>query len=168
MFKSFFSHLDTSNPTFAELIKKMYTKPIELMKDLIKLIPNNNEFVILDFFAGTGSTGHSVLKLNEEDGGKRQFILCTLENDDETNIGIDLCYERLTRIMQGKNANGKDVKDSIDYFTKHTSNKPFGGSLDVYRLKSLDCSLLTKSKIYDEINEENYEMKFKNKQEKIN
>lgn len=51
-------------------------KPIKMLKELINYHPNKNA-VVLDFFAGSGSTGHAVLELNKEDGGKRRFILCT-------------------------------------------------------------------------------------------
>ena len=53
-----------------------YPKPLSLLKWLISLHPNKNA-IILDFFAGSGTTGHAVLDLNKEDGGHRQFILCT-------------------------------------------------------------------------------------------
>jgi len=51
---------------------------------------------ILDFFAGTGTTGHAVLDMNKEDGGQRRFILCT-NNRDENGIHkicTDVCYPR--------------------------------------------------------------------------
>jgi adenine-specific DNA-methyltransferase len=51
-------------------------KPKELIKYLVKF-GSNVDSIILDFFAGSGTTGHAVLELNKEDGGNRQFILCT-------------------------------------------------------------------------------------------
>jgi len=51
-------------------------KPLEYIKDILRISTNQNS-VILDFFAGSGTTGHAVLGLNKEDGGHRQFILCT-------------------------------------------------------------------------------------------
>jgi adenine-specific DNA-methyltransferase len=51
-------------------------KPTRLMKQLLRLSKNKNALV-LDFMAGSGTTGHAVLDLNNEDGGQRQFILCT-------------------------------------------------------------------------------------------
>ena len=53
-----------------------YPKPVTLIEYLLTLIQNRN-ITILDFFAGSGTTGHAVLDLNKEDGGHRQFILCT-------------------------------------------------------------------------------------------
>ncbi|WP_416373388.1 DNA methyltransferase [Mycoplasmopsis cynos] len=70
---------------------------IELIKLLLKLHLNKNSR-ILDFFAGSGTTGHAVLELNKEDGGNRTFTLVT---NNENNIGIDVNYERLYRINHG-------------------------------------------------------------------
>ena len=53
---------------------------------------------ILDFFAGSGTTGHAVLKLNAEDGGNRRFILCT---NNENNICEEVTYERIKRVIEG-------------------------------------------------------------------
>ncbi len=62
---------------------------------------------ILDFFAGSGTTGHAVLQLNKEDGGNRCFILCT---NNENNIAKDVCYPRVSKIIKGyKNADGEKV-----------------------------------------------------------
>lgn len=57
-------------------LKNMFPKPINLIKYLLK-ISTKIDSVVLDFFAGSGTTGHAVLELNKEDGGHRQFILCT-------------------------------------------------------------------------------------------
>jgi adenine-specific DNA-methyltransferase len=54
-----------------------YTKPIELIKRLVKLSIESND-IIIDFFAGSGTTGQAVLELNKEDSGKRKFILVQL------------------------------------------------------------------------------------------
>ena len=63
---------------------------------------------MLDFFAGSGTTGHAVLELNKEDGGHRQFILCT---NNENNICRDVTYERLRRVINGYTTpKGKEVE----------------------------------------------------------
>lgn len=54
----------------------MRPKPSMLIKTLIQLA-SNKDSIILDFFAGSGTTGQAVIQLNEEDNGKRKFILCT-------------------------------------------------------------------------------------------
>lgn len=71
-------------------------KPLALISCLISLISAKNT-TILDFFAGSGTTGHAVMKLNAEDGGKRKFILCT---NNENNICREVTYERIKRVIE--------------------------------------------------------------------
>ena len=76
--------------------KKVFNnpKPLELIKDLIYIAGDKNA-MILDFFAGSGTTGHAVLKLNEQDNGKRRFIMCT---NNEDRICDKVTYERMKRL----------------------------------------------------------------------
>lgn len=53
-------------------------KPAKLISHLISVSTNEND-IILDFFAGSGTTGHAVMQLNAEDGGNRKFILCQID-----------------------------------------------------------------------------------------
>lgn len=55
-----------------------YTKPSKLIYNLTKAL-SDDDFVVLDFFAGSGTTGHAVMQLNAEDGGNRKFILCQID-----------------------------------------------------------------------------------------
>lgn len=68
---------------------------------------------ILDFFAGSGTTGHAVLEMNKIDGGNRQFILCTNnENNNGGNGGVadSVCYPRIKKVIKGyKNKKGEKV-----------------------------------------------------------
>ncbi|MCV3754361.1 site-specific DNA-methyltransferase, partial [Ureaplasma zalophigenitalium] len=75
-----------------------FPKPYQLIKYLINLITNKNAR-ILDFFAGSGTTGHAVMELNREDGGNRTYTLIT---NNENKIGDEITYERLYRINHGK------------------------------------------------------------------
>lgn len=84
-----------------------YPKPIELIEHFIRLSLLKNE-IILDFFAGSGTTLQSTMRINAEDGGKRQCILVT---NNENNICEDVTYERNKRVISGYK-NAKDV--SID------------------------------------------------------
>ncbi len=70
-------------------------KPVDLIKDLI-LLCGHNDAIILDFFAGSGTTGQAVMELNEIEGD-RQFILVT---NNEKNIMDDVCYPRLFKVMK--------------------------------------------------------------------
>ena len=60
-------------------------KPVALIKSLINMCPKKDHQVILDFFAGSGTTGQAVLELNKEDNGNRQFILCQIDASKDTN-----------------------------------------------------------------------------------
>ena len=54
-----------------------FPKPVSLIKALLNLGTNQSS-IVLDFFAGSGTTAHAVMQLNSEDGGNRRFIMCTL------------------------------------------------------------------------------------------
>jgi adenine-specific DNA-methyltransferase len=77
-------------------------KPIEFLKYYLKIGSANKNALVLDFFGGSGSTGHAVLDLNQEDGGNRQFIICTLGAEEvkgkETKIMEDVCLKRFKNI----------------------------------------------------------------------
>lgn len=72
-------------------------KPIRLIERVLKLA-SKKDSIVLDFFAGSGSTGQAVLKLNAEDGGCRQFILST---NNENGICEEVTYERIKRVING-------------------------------------------------------------------
>ena len=55
-----------------------FPKPFSLIKYLVNMTQDKND-IILDFFAGSGTTGHAVMQLNAEDGGNRKFILCQID-----------------------------------------------------------------------------------------
>lgn len=80
-------------------------KPLELLTFLLKFGQPNAK--ILDFFAGSGTTLHAVMQLNAEDGGKRQCILCT---NNENGICENVTYERNKRVIEGyTKPNGEEV-----------------------------------------------------------
>lgn len=74
-----------------------YAKPVELVHDLV-FMSNHPDGVILDFFAGSGTTLHATMQLNAEDGGHRQCILVT---NNENNICEEVTYERNKRVING-------------------------------------------------------------------
>lgn len=123
-------------------------KPIELVKLLILMHPNKNARV-LDFYAGSGTTGHAVLELNRQDGGNRTFTLVT---NNENNIGIDVCYERLYRINNGKSTNNtKDFK-WID------KNEPYKSNLDVFNVNYYSTKLFNDKNTNQDLKKEFIEM----------
>jgi len=131
------SFIDNSNMTtntsafeikelFGEAIFS-YSKPKNLIKFLLEVYQNKNA-TILDFMAGSGTTGHAVLELNKEDKGNRKFILCTnnelngfekelkekgMSEKEIQEYGIcrRVTYPRIEKVIKGykKNGNGEKV-----------------------------------------------------------
>lgn len=92
-----------------------YPKPIDLIETLIDST-KLNEGVILDSFAGSGTTAHAVLNLNKQDGGNRKFILIEMEDYSEI-----ITAERVKRVINGYGENKNLVEGT-------------GGSFDFYEL----------------------------------
>lgn len=91
-------------------------KPVELIKYLLSIKNkkrDDNKLIVLDFFAGSGTTGQAVMELNKEDDKERQFILVT---NDENGIMTDVCRPRIEKVIKGFN-----------------DHKPLGGSVKYYK-----------------------------------
>jgi hypothetical protein len=84
-------------------------KPVDFIKFLFSIGSLKKDAIILDFFAGSGSTGHAVMEQNSIDNGKRQVILCT---NNENNIANDTTYPRLSNVIKGYNQN-KNQKEIL-------------------------------------------------------
>lgn len=126
----------------------------------------SNDSVILDFFAGSGTTGHAVLELNKLDNGNRIFILCQLNEKTETTpngIAYDVTSKRLKRIMTG------ECYDGSRNFKWADENEPYGGRLDVYEIAEVsNASAIQGETPFDVIDETLYgKEKFKTAREKI-
>lgn len=165
-------------------------KPISLIEFLTNMVNLGDDLVVLDFFAGSGTTGHAILDLNKQDEGNRTFIVCQLDEDLDTAFKkntieknkktisnqISICNainrphylseitaERLRRVMKGESLNGS--KD-FEWIKK---NEPYGGNLDVYEIESVANFEWTGGKTpFDVIDETLYgKEKFKTIKEKI-
>lgn len=148
--KVFLSEVSSQLPNYTSIIgEKIYTrdgtgefdnlfgtkyfdfpKPSKLIKELINQVCDNLEnSLVLDFFAGSGTTGHAVMQLNAEDGGNRKFILCQIdepikEDKPAYKFCIDnnlppvissITIERLKRAGEKiKNSLNRDLPDSRD------------------------------------------------------
>jgi len=93
-----------------------YPKSIFTIIDILKITTSvNSNDLILDFFAGSGTTGHATLELNKEDGGNRKFILV-----EQLEEHIKVCKERIQKVMQNEN-----IKDDFVYLELMKWNENF-------------------------------------------
>lgn len=91
--------------------KKVFdtTKPVAIEKFLLNLgVYNKKDAIILDCFAGSGTTGNAVMEINKEDNGKRKFILCT---NNQSEICEKVTYEKIKKLIYGYKFIGK--KNSV-------------------------------------------------------
>jgi adenine-specific DNA-methyltransferase len=72
-------------------------KPVRLIKRILEISTKKNS-IVLDFMAGSGTTGQAVLELNSSDKGSRKFILCT---NNENKIAEDICQPRILKVIGG-------------------------------------------------------------------
>lgn len=149
---------------------KMRPKPSSLIATLIQL-SSFDDSTILDFFAGTGTTGHAVDLINKIFGGKRKYILCT---NNENNICTEVCHPRIEKVIKGykKNGNGEKVEGlggNLQYFktamVKKSNNK------DQVRLNlTKECTemLCVKENIFNlEMEKEDFKIYSSNKNDKF-
>ena len=125
--KSLFYKPEYSSGNGTAMMKEIFAskvfnnpKPIQLLKDIISLSTKQND-IILDSFAGSGTTAHAVLALNKEDGGNRKFILIECKDYADT-----ITAERVRRVINGvENAKDKILKEGLSgSFTYCTLGEP--------------------------------------------
>ena len=113
-----------------------YAKSIGLLDRLIKIGNANKSDIILDFFSGSATTAHAVMKLNAEDGGNRKFIMVQLpEKTDEKSEAYKAGYENICEIGKERiRRAGKIVKEE-------NADKEGIDKLDIgFRVLKLDSS----------------------------
>ncbi len=128
-----------------------FPKSIWAVKECIESATNDQNALILDFFAGSGTTGHAVLELNKQDGGNRKFILCTnnelngkekelrekgLSEKEIQSHGIcqAVTYPRIKKVIQGYH-NGKSEVNGL------------GGNLKYYQTSFVPAGPTDQNKI---------------------
>lgn len=164
---------DIDHSTGTKLIKTIlpnekfgYPKATDYIFKILRMANCKEDAIILDFFAGSGTTGQAVLDFNNELGGHRTFILCQINEITEDNphgIAYDVTSKRLKRIMTG------ECYDGTNDFPWLKDNEPYGGNLDVYELADVANFESAEGKTpFDVINETLYgKEKFKTIKEKI-
>lgn len=124
-----------------------FPKPSKLIKQLLlTIVRTNKDAVILDFFAGSGTTLHATMALNKEDGGHRQCILVT---NNENNICEEVTYPRNKKVIEGyETPKGEHVEglheNNLRYFKidsvprqplRHNRQALAAGMVDMLRIK---------------------------------
>lgn len=128
-----------------------YSKPSVFIHDIL-LYNKEQDITVLDFFAGSGTTLHATMQLNNEDGGNRQCILVT---NNENNICEEVTYERNKRVIQGyTNQKGESVEGLKKNNLRYYKIKAVGREKTLKNKKTLvalSCGMLNiKENIYKE------------------
>ena len=138
-----------------------YPKPVGLIKRILQLFPNQDA-TVLDFFAGSGTTGQAVLELNKEDSGHRRFILCT---NNENGICENVTYPRLKTVITGKRPDGSKYSDGLPanlyYFKTDFIRDETNTEQAKYNLvEKVDALLCIAENIFDEVERNDYSSHF--------
>lgn len=119
------SELGTATDATKELIQifdgeKIFQtpKPVSLINRILEISTNKNS-IILDSFAGSGTTAHAVLNLNKQDGGNRKFIL--IEMEDYANT---ITAERVKRVIKGYGTEAKPIEGTDGDFSFYELGQP--------------------------------------------
>ena len=112
---------DTQNST--KFIKRQgfdfqFPKPVELLEYILQFATNHDS-IILDSFAGSGTTAHAVLNLNKQDGGNRKFILVEMEDYAE-----NITAERVRRVIKGYGEDKNAVEGTGGSFSFYELGEP--------------------------------------------
>ena len=125
-------------------MKGMFPKSIYTLEECLKItIKHKKNAKVLDFFAGSGTTGHAVLNLNKLDNGNRSFIMCT---NNEDKIAEDVCYPRTKNVIKGYKFKGT-IKQEL--FTKDIEYKDLEKNEKL--LKEINNLIKSNEKKYDKI-----------------
>ena len=122
-------------------------KPISLIERAIAMIPRKNIYV-LDFFAGSASTGHATMSLNSKDNGKRIFIVAT---NNENNICVEKTYPRCWNVINGYGRNFGLQANTLRYYkTEYISRDRTQKNMRDLVTAATDL-LCIKEDLYDEL-----------------
>src|SRR5690606_33576581 len=112
-------------------------KPIRLLNRLIRLANLENDSIVLDFFAGSGTTAHAVMELNKEDGGNRKYICVQLpELTDEKSEAYKAGYKTIAEISKERiRRAGKKINEDLELMIADLNKKIEDLKLKISELK---------------------------------
>ena len=131
--KSLFNQPEYSSRTGGQTLRQIfpdspgnfpYPKAVAFMTDIIRIGAPDSDDIVLDSFAGTGTTGHAVLELNRQDQGKRRFIL--VEKEEYAN---SITAERIRRVASGVSNSNTSIPPVGGSFTFCTLGNPIDAEL---------------------------------------
>lgn len=130
-----------------------FPKPVALLEELVQQANVDSEEIVLDFFAGSGTTAHAVMKLNASDGKNRRFIMIQLPQEcDEKSEAAKAGYATIAELSKERiRRAGKVCTDAIPHKSHH---------LDV-GFRVLRCDTSNMSEVYyspDDLNRENLDL----------
>lgn len=138
-----------------------FPKPYLLLEEIFSFVIDKNA-VVLDSFAGSGTTAHSLLYLNQQDGGNRKFIMIQIDETDKSgnsvNIAETITAERVKRVINGYA--GKDgTGGSFDYYELGQSIFNEDGNLNeavgIHKIRNYIFYTETKKPLQEKANKDN-------------
>lgn len=130
-----------------------YPKSLYAVLDTLKIMTSGSD-IVLDFHAGSGTTGHAVLELNKEDNGNRKFILI-----EQLSEHADICIDRLYKVLEADNSDSSFIYTRLAQWNEE-AKKEINNAKDLKSLEKLLDSLYEKYFL-------NYSVRIKDFKEKI-
>jgi adenine-specific DNA-methyltransferase len=149
-----------------------FPKSLYAVEDSLRFVlADNPDALVIDFFAGSGTTGHALMRLNREDGGNRRFVLVTNNevsdteasqmrksglapgDDDWESLGI---YQYVTRprieaAVSGKTPDGKTLEGEYKFSNEYPMAEGFEENVEFLELQYLDPNNVSRGKVFEKI-----------------
>jgi len=146
-----------ANEYGSKLLKKIVDKNFPFPKSLYNtkecldaVVKKSKKAIILDFFAGSGTTAHAVMEMNKQDGGRRQCIVCT---NNENNICEEITYPRISKVINGYEFEGNHKETLFEKKLNVTAFKKAPQILEeIEAIKALESNKFEKYEVKVEDN----------------